>query len=326
MIFFSLYCCLSKSSFKDFYGFSVNAASCGSWSAQNSNLYLYECLFKTISSPSLGGGLYITGSNLKVLIEQCAFDTCTAVTHGGAIYISSTSNTHVVLNKICGYECSCTSGHYYSFSYIEVGSQMINRIDYVSILRCPNTYGTGYMPIHLEKGIQIVKYMNNSNNVLYHVSAMRCFNGDSLSMIYSTISNNKPSHSICFWFSSGTNSRLMEKCNIKNNSSPAAYGVFYIQGDYDFKDCIIVSNPNTVFSIPSGTVKLDSVVMFDNGNMGSGYYTINPVITIQTPTFQIKHLSTIVCLGLSGDQFSNKISRISQVPKWILQQLTYFIL
>jgi hypothetical protein len=76
-------------------------------SPSGSNVYVSNCLFKSISSTSNGGALSVT-SVTYFLVESTSFFSCrTSSGYGGAIYFSYSSDQSV-LHNVCGYDCLST--------------------------------------------------------------------------------------------------------------------------------------------------------------------------------------------------------------------------
>jgi hypothetical protein len=108
------------------------------------NVYISDCLFRSITSSSDGGAYHSSNSVMILLIESSSFHSCmTSSANGGAIYFYHSSGGQCVLHEVCGYDCCCTyksSTTNYQFAYIRVNcdSSSKNYINYSSIVRCVN--------------------------------------------------------------------------------------------------------------------------------------------------------------------------------------------
>jgi predicted outer membrane repeat protein len=85
-----------------------------------SNIYVTNCLFRSITSTSDGGALYCSSSFTYLLVELTSFFSCKTSGIAGAIYFSNTNCGQCVLHKVCGYDCCTTNSNSYQFVYISV--------------------------------------------------------------------------------------------------------------------------------------------------------------------------------------------------------------
>jgi hypothetical protein len=107
------------------------------------NVYVLNCLFRSITSASKGGALYCSTSISCLLVESTSFFSCkTSSGFGGAIYFENSNSGQSVLYEVCGYDCSSTTDSRH-FDCIIVKDDILskNYINYSSISRCVNANG-----------------------------------------------------------------------------------------------------------------------------------------------------------------------------------------
>jgi hypothetical protein len=91
------------------------------------NVYVLNCLFKSITSADVGGALSCSSATY-FLVESTSFFSCkTSSNRGGAIYFCDIGSGQSVLHEVCGYNCS--SNPFQQFAYL-----------HTSISRCVNGF------------------------------------------------------------------------------------------------------------------------------------------------------------------------------------------
>jgi hypothetical protein len=119
----------------------------------DTNLYIKDCLFSSITSTNYGGALNC-GKSTCVLIDSTSFFSCRTNCSGGALMISGKGQC--VLYKVCGYNCTITnpSTTFYIFAYISVNdtASSINNFNYSSIAQCEKEESSSHYILQLAQG------------------------------------------------------------------------------------------------------------------------------------------------------------------------------
>jgi hypothetical protein len=133
-------------------------------SHSGSNIYVLNCLFRSITSTSNGGALFCSSSVTYLLVESTSFFSCKTSGYAGAIYFDNQNNGQCVLHEVCGYDCYSTNGNHYQFVNIYVKNDILskNYINYSSISRCVKE-GAWYT-LRLGNGKIFCPSFNVSNN------------------------------------------------------------------------------------------------------------------------------------------------------------------
>ena len=82
----------------------------------DTNVYILNCLFKSITSSSQGGALYCTSATY-FLVQTTSFFSCKTSSNQGAICFSN-SGGQSVLHEVCGYDCCTTNSNNCQFDHI----------------------------------------------------------------------------------------------------------------------------------------------------------------------------------------------------------------
>jgi hypothetical protein len=273
-------------------------------STQNSsvtNVYVLNCLFKSISASSDGGALYCTSATY-FLVESSSFFLCKTSGAGGAICFSN-SNGQSVLYKVCGYDCCTTSSSYYQFFSISVNNVATskNYVNYSTISRCVNENSNAYHTLGHGNGNVCYPSVNSSINKCYGGSGMTCWpTSDSNSVTclirYSTFADNHANLHICFWLNTAGAKYEIKNCNILRNTQGSlnTNGIIYIGGNAKIEDSCILENKadRIFFQSYSYTITLSNSTVDSTSN--NGYLTTQNTAT-KSFIFALNHMSTENC-------------------------------
>jgi hypothetical protein len=256
----------------------------------NTNLYILNCLFRSISSSNGGGALYCSGSVTYLLVESTSFFSCrTSGGYGGAIYFSNTGSGQSVLHEVCGYDCYTTyTNPYHQFAYIRVNNvaSSKNYINYTSIVRCVNENSGSHYILHLGNGKICCPSINISMNKCQYQQLYCLPYGDSNSVTcsfsYSSFTDNRANGFTCLlFFTSGAKYEL-KSCNILRNSqgSLGSEGTIYSYGSWTIEDSCILENKATYIlrsSSSSYTITVSNCTL--DSTSSNGFLTIQNTIT-----------------------------------------------
>ena len=248
---------------------------------------------------SQGGIIYNKDHNSQLIIIECIFYKCSCNNHGGAIYYqSSQSNSGIIINKTCANEC-IANNNYGQFSYLYTTNTFHN-LNYLSICKCGNI-NNGYSSIYCREGKQNILSLNCSLNNCYCYSSIYIYNPNEFLGKYWTIVNNLVTQNTCIYFySTGSNKRLLLNCNIINNNSPTNTGVFYLNScELYIQYSIFLNNQNNLFYLESNSKLFleNNLINHNSGNLYSGSSLItnnnnsisnqnyNTLILIHFPTY-----------------------------------------
>ena len=257
---------------------------------------IHNSIFIEISSTSSGGAIYIYNLGVFVLIENCFFSQCiTTTTMGGAIYFSSTTGS-IVLDKVCGTECysSSTSASYGQFSYLLTKFNYINELHFTSISNCsPNTI-TSQSPLFIKSGLQKLKSLNISKNIIQTYSVIIYdFPHSSLTQFCSFIDN----------YAKNTNSiRYMSSYNIlkwsnliNNTQSLLTEGIIKNEAGANTKIMFCIFNNNGPFKLINNLANLEILSCWSNYFSFTGLSVTTVNNKGLTNTHIINHLNTQLC-------------------------------
>jgi hypothetical protein len=217
------------------------------------NVYVSNCLFRTITSGSNGGALSCRSSISCLLIESSSFFSCKASNNGGAIYFVNTNSGECVLHELCGYDCGSTSTGNSNglFCYINVKdtASTKNYINYSSISHCGNDNSKPQHPLWYNYGKNCCPSINISMNKCYGRSAIFCYpyydsNSVTCSLTYSTITDNNSTYTICILFNRGSAKYEIKSCNILRNTQDRLNyeGIIFTAGNLFIADSCILEN------------------------------------------------------------------------------------
>jgi hypothetical protein len=218
-----------------------------------SNVYVSNCLFKSISSSSQGGALYCYSSATYFVIESSSFFSCKTSSSFGAIYFYHTSGQSV-LYGVCGFDCYTTNSNSYQFGYtcVNYATSSKNNANYSSIVRCVNENSSPSYIFALQGGNVRCPSVNLSLNKCYRRSGITCWpfcdsNSVTCSLTYSSFTDNHATGYDCFWLNTGGAKYEMKSCNILRNTQGTlgSDGTIYINGYLNIYDSCILENTAT---------------------------------------------------------------------------------
>jgi hypothetical protein len=215
-----------------------------------SNLYVSNCLFKSITSENSGGALYLTSISY-FLVESTSFFTCKVNSgSGGAIYFSNNGGQSV-LHAVCGYDC-CSSP-YYQFAYIGASNvaSSKNSFNYSSIARC------GYEVSNADQTLRLLNgkiYCPSVNISMNKCAVYPCICSDPLSdsnsvtclFSYSSFTNNTATRNTCIVLCTSGAKYDIKSCNIlRNTQISSSEGTIRSHGNAVIVDSCILENKAT---------------------------------------------------------------------------------
>jgi len=218
-------------------------------SYENVIINISDCFFiRSSVYPGDGGVIFVSGGSYSMIVYFSMFFNCSA-SNGGSIYFLSSNS---FLKMICANRCSCSSQ--FHFSYLK--ASQINQVEYLSLSYCSQTT-SGYYPIDLDSGNQILDNTNSSMNYASQVSGIVVWAPTSFTSSYCTFSNNKASNDRCIEFFSTTGTISMSYANIVHNLSPS-WGVVHVSGAglRKMMYCIFINNQNYLFCVYGGSLEV----------------------------------------------------------------------
>jgi hypothetical protein len=275
----------------------------------DTSVYIFNCLFRSITSTSNGGALHCTTSVTYLLIELTSFFSCsTSGRCGGAIYFSTANNGQSVLHEVCGYDCcstytSSSSNSQGQFAHINMNSYLTNKnyVNYSSIICCINQISNSHYTLDLVYGKICCPSVNISMNKCPHGSGIHCYpfidsNSATCSLTYSSFADNNAPVSVCIYFWRGANYEI-KSCNILRNTqnSLGSHGVFFTHDNVLIENSCILENKATYIFYQghsSYTITLSNCTI----DSTSSNLNINTQNTI-TKSFilALNHVSNIIC-------------------------------
>ena len=242
------------------------------------SVYIINCHFRQMNTASKGGAVSVNKlPPAKFLAEYCTFSKCSASEDGGSIFVY---NANCVINKICGYECSCDNQGCFSCIEgikIESNKRINNYLLDSSISGC---YGSQSRILKHFIGRTAIQGDNISYNKCQEYS---CFdiapdvliddmNNIGSQLAYCSISNNTANDQFCMRFNNAyleeTNS-LISYSNILYNQQDDTLISMYKSGQTIIKNtCIIQNNGFPLFGPTSA-----NQFVFENCSVGNDQFT-----------------------------------------------------
>jgi hypothetical protein len=267
------------------------------------NVYISNCLFRSITSSSDGGALYCT-SVTNFLVESTFFFSCKTSGYRGAIYFYNTGGQSV-LYEVCGYDCYSThSSPYYQFAYIRVrdAATYKNNVNYSSITRCVTESSNSYYPLYLQYGIICCLSVNVSLNRCYYRSGIFCYaycntNYVTCSLTYSSFIDNIATGYTCIMLDSGCVSFEMKSCNILRNTQGTlgTEGIIFANGNLMIENsCIFENKANRIFFQYSSSKTITISNCTVDSTSSNGRLTIQNTVT-KGFILALNHMSTENC-------------------------------
>jgi hypothetical protein len=267
------------------------------------NVYVSNCLFRSITSTSDGGALFLSTSVSFLVVESSSFFTCKSSSNrGGAILFINTNSGQCVFYAVCGYDCSAPN-YNSMFSRVEMynAASSKNYVNYSSISRCDDLgSGSWYILCHLYGKICFPSF-NISMNKCYRRLVYYHPYSDSNSVIYSLsyssfADNYVTSYNTIGLYNSAAKYEI-KCCNIIRNTQGTlgTEGTIYTTGNTFINDsCILENNANYIFYATSSSY----TITLSNCTLDS-YSSYGNVKTQNTLTksfiLALNHLSTRNC-------------------------------
>jgi hypothetical protein len=271
------------------------------------DVYVSNCLFKSITSGSNGGALYCTSAT-EMLVESSSFFSCsTSGRFGGAIYFSNANNGQCVLNEVCGYDCCSTytsSSSFSQFAWMEVQNTALskNYVNHSSISYCVNEITRSHRTLHLYRGNNICKSVNISMNKCNYQPGILCDPFDSsnsviCSFTYSSFVDNIADGYTCIYLYATGAKYEIKSCNILRNTQGNldTQGTIYNNGNLIIENsCILENNANRILhqGSTSYTSTISNCTVDSTSN--NGYLTIKNTVT-KSFIHALNHMSTRNC-------------------------------
>ena len=267
------------------------------------NIYVSNCLFRSISSTSgHGGALYCSDSATSFLVESSSFFSCrTSSGYGGAIYFV---NGQSVLYKVCGYDCYTTnSSPYHQFAYIQVSDAASNKndVNYSSIVRCVTGTSSSWHLICLCYGKICSPSVNISLNkcsgqLIYFLptvdsSSVTC------SFSYSSFADNNAINYCCLYLSMTGSNYEIKSCNILRNTQGTlgTQGTIATWGNLMIEDsCILENKATNIFFQGNTNYRTTISNCTVDKTTNNGYLTTRNIVT-KSFIHALNHMSTRNC-------------------------------
>jgi hypothetical protein len=270
----------------------------------STNVYVLNCLFRSITSSDTGGALSCT-SVTSLLVESSSFFSCktSGSYNGGAIYFSNSDSGQCVLYGVGGFDCFTGSSHDGQFSYIIVdnGTSSKNYVNYSSITRCVNGNTGSRRTVFPCNGKICFPSVNMSMNKCGYRPAFLCLpysdsNSFTCSLTYSSIADNNATVQICIWFNTGGANYEIKSCNIIRNiqANLNNYGTITTDGALTIQNSCILKNiaPRIFHASSSYPITLSNCTVDSTSN--NGYLTTKNTVT-KSFIHALKHLSSRNC-------------------------------
>jgi hypothetical protein len=271
-------------------------------SPSGSNVYVSNCLFKSISSTSGNGGALSLTSMTYFLVESTSFFSCkTSGDWGGAVYFSNINSGQSVLYEVCGYDCCSNIHGQFASTEIKNVASSKNCVNYSSISRCVNENLNSKYILRLYNGKINCPSVNTSQNKCQQYSGISCYPFSDLnyvicSLSYSSFTDNIANQYVCFYlWTAGAKSEI-KCCNIlRNTQSSSSPGIIRTIQNLMIKDSCILENKatyifyheNSNYMITRSNCTVDSTSKYGN------------LVTQNTVTksfiLALNHMSAVLC-------------------------------
>jgi hypothetical protein len=271
----------------------------------DTNVYVSNCLFRSITSSDVDGGALHCTSVANLLVESTSFFSCKTSGYGGAIYFYNINSGQCVLYEVCGYDCCTTTSKCGQFVNIYVYNAISskNNVNYSSISHCVNEITNACFNLNLRNGKICCPSVNISMNKCRFQSAILCnpfydSNSVTCSLIYSSFTDNHAINGNCIRFDIVNAKYEIKSCNILRNTQgdPSSQGILRLNGNYLIENsCILENQANYIFYIESSssTVTLSKCTV-DKTTINAGSFTIQNTVT-KSFVLALTHMSTRNC-------------------------------
>jgi predicted outer membrane repeat protein len=275
------------------------------------NVYVSNCLFRSITSTSSGGALYCSSSVSILLVESSSFFSCKSSSNGGAIYFYNYNSGQSVYHKVCGFDCfsTYTNGNVnsymcgqFSYNVVQDVASSKNYVNYSSIVRCAaESLNTRYFNCH-HYGKHCYPSVNLSMNKCYLYSGIYCCpfsdsNSVTCSLSYTTHADNIATGYTCIYFCTGGAKYEIKSCNILRNTQNSldSYGTIYTTGNLMIENsCILENTANRIFHSSSSSYPITLSNCTVDKTTNNGYLTIQNTVT-KSFILALNHMSTRNC-------------------------------
>jgi hypothetical protein len=290
------------------------------------NVYISDCLFRSITSGSNGGALSCTSVQC-LLIELSSFISCkTSSNFGGAIYFYNTNSGQFVLYGVCGNDCfstytSGTSYGQFSYNRAKNDASTKNYVNYSSIVRCVTDNSRACYLFCQHWGNHSYPSVNVSMNKIYGPTGIHCWplidsNSVTCLISYSSFVDNIATGHTCIYFNTDGAKYEIRSCNILRNTqgSLSSEGTIYTCGNLMIEDSCIIENKATyIFRVVSSSYKITlSKCTVDSTSNNGCLITQNAV----TKSFihALDHLSTRNCHSeYDSVEYITPITQLSKI-------------
>jgi predicted outer membrane repeat protein len=274
----------------------------------DTNVYVSNCLFRSITSGSHGGAIYCT-SVTCLLVESTSFFSCkTSNYYGGAVYFYNTNSGQCVLYEVCGYDCCSTytsgSSSLGQFSYVYVYSvaSSKNYFNYSSISRCVTDYSNSWYTMRHLYGTICCPSVNISLNECQYRSGIICEpHGNSNSFIcslsYSSFVDNIANGYTCIMLWTTGAKHEVKYCNILRNTQGSlnSEGTIYACRDVMISNSCILENKATyIFRQGNSNYRITVSNCTIDLALNDGYLTTQNTVT-KSFIHALNHMSTLNC-------------------------------
>ena len=263
---------------------------------------IQNCFFDTFVQTNTAGGIVAISSEANgVSIYDCIFNSIVSLSMGGAIFVETTNNgTIFEMSGTCSFNCSLTYGSGL-FSYIDVKDTAKIIIESSSIIKSltMTSIGQSLSSLYLKRGNTSLKSINISSNLISAFAALTFSSISNISIIYCTFENN-------FGLKEGIiqlDGKIMTcfNCNFINNSqnSVSTTSVIYQNGYIysEWYNCIFYNNHYNLFKCYQGffMINIKFIDCFMD-NFTNQCIHINEGYKLNiTSTHQLLHLLTYFC-------------------------------
>jgi hypothetical protein len=275
----------------------------------DASVYVFNCLFRSITSSGSGGALYCGSSVQYLFVESSSFFSCKISDsgNGGAIYFSNINNGQSVLYEVRGYDCSTPGNYDYLFAYIYVYNSVSykNYVNYSSVTRCVNENSCPNFVLGLSRGSISCPSVNSSLNKCFVRSGIACWptvdsNSVTCLLTYSSFTDNHDTGYNCIYLDRGDAKYEIKSCNILRNTqvSLGSHGTIATWGYLTIDNSCILGNTatNTFYQGSSSyTITLSSCTVDSTSN--NGYLTTKNTVT-KSFILALNHMSTLNCISV----------------------------
>jgi hypothetical protein len=269
------------------------------------SVYVLNCLFRSITSPSGGGALCCT-SVMYLLFKSTSFFSCTSsAQHGGAIFFSN-SRGHCVLHEVCGYDCNSVYVYnsYGQFAHITVNNSALskNYVNYSSIVRCVGEDLDSHLTLHLYGGKICCPSVNISLNKCQTYSGISCQpfgdpNSVTCLLSYSSFTDNNATKYSCFSLWTTDANFEIKSCNILRNTQVNLDidGLFQTIGNVMIEDsCLLENKATRIFRQVSSSCIITLTNCTVDSTSNNRNLTVQNTVT-KSFILALNHMSTRNC-------------------------------